>query len=148
MPTDDRTETPATSRERSAARKARLIAELMIQPTMVRAAKNAGVPLRTAQRWFRENAAFQADYHQARRETMDGAVKYLNANSANAVRLICNTIANEHADDRVRLSAAVKAMQLGISGYEKMEIATRLEGIEAAQKKTRKLLDQQPGGLR
>jgi hypothetical protein len=147
MPTDDAITTLATSREQAGARKQRLIAELMFQPTMVRAAKNAGVPLRTAQRWFRENAAFQADYHQARREMMDGAVKYLNANFATAVRLILNTITNEHADDRVRLAAAVKLLQLGFTGYEKMEIAARLEGIEARQARTGKLLDERPEGI-
>ena len=62
--------------------------------------------------------------------------------------LICNTIANEKADDRVRLTAAVKLLQLGFTGYEKMEVSTRLEAVEAAQADTRNRLNEQRGGVR
>ena len=114
-------------------RQARLLNELLAQPTMLKAAQNSGVPLRTARRWFAQDPVFRARYHEARRESVDAMIKYANAVGANAMSKTWKLACNEELPPHVRLGALKIIMHLGLHGFEKMDVTMRLEAVEAEQ---------------
>ena len=89
-----------------------------------------------------------ARYHEARRENVDAMIKYANAVGPNAMSKTWKFACNDALPPHIQLSALKTVMQIGLHGYEKMEVAVRLEAVEAEQAENRARRAAALGGVR
>jgi hypothetical protein len=118
-----------TLRPELSARQERLIAELLTQPTLRKAAANAGVPEQTARRWLSSNAAFRARFCKASRAPVEAAIKARTIAAYASVQALRRTAEDERAPARKRLAACSSLLHLSLRGME-LNLAERLATLE------------------
>jgi hypothetical protein len=105
--------------------------ELMVQPTIRKAAAAANVREARLRQWLAGNVNFQTRHREARRELIEGAARYLNAASANAANVLWLIARDEKNSTASRASAAKAIIELSLRGIELLDVLPRLEAIEA-----------------
>ena len=105
------------------------IAALLSEPTIGGAAMVVGVSESTLLRWLQE-PAFKAQYRAARRQVVEAAIGRLQSATTKAVdalerNLSCGTPA-------VEVGAAKAILDQAIKGIELVDLAERIEQLEAA----------------
>ena len=98
----------------------------------VAAAKAAGVPLRTMNRWLQEDSAFVAQLRQAEGAAIDQSVRRLISVSAAADSTIVSIMSNRDNPPGVRLRAAGMIKELVIQQRMLRNVEDRLAALEAA----------------
>jgi len=111
------------------ARQERLIAELLTQPTLHKAAANAGVPERTAQRWVSGHAAFRPRLHKARRAQIKAAINASIKAQFAPVEALRKIAEDEQAPPAKRLAACVSILKLFMRG-PKLNLTERIATVE------------------
>ena len=97
----------------------------------VAAAKAAGVPLRTMNRWLQEDSAFVAQLRQAEGAAIDQSVRRLISVSAAADSTIVSIMSNRDNPPGVRLRAAALVKESLVRLRELRNIESRLAALEA-----------------
>ena len=105
-----------------------VIAALLTEPTHAAAAAKAGVSEATVQRWLRR-PEFRAAYRSARGAVVESAVGRLQHATAEAVEVLRRNMAC--GVPAVEVRAAVAVIEKAVEGVELMNLATRLEELEA-----------------
>lgn len=95
------------------------------------AANEAGISEATAFRRLRD-AAFVVELNRVRGELWNAALGRLTEASGKAVDRLVKLV-DEADSDSVKLSAAVRLLELGTKLRDSVEFATRLERLEGAQ---------------
>ena len=98
----------------------------------VAAAKAAGVPLRTMNRWLQEDSAFVAQLRQAEGAAIDQSVRRLISVSAAADSTIVSIMSNRDNPPGVRLRAAALVKESLVRLRELRNIEDRLSALEEA----------------
>src|SRR5271155_5311829 len=112
------------------ARQETAIRELLVQPTICKAAQNAQVSEAKLRRWLTESG-FQARYRGARREALEGSARFLHAASGSAANVLWQIAREEKHSAAARVSAARAIIQLSLRGVEILDVLPRLEAVEA-----------------
>jgi DNA-binding MurR/RpiR family transcriptional regulator len=117
--------------ERRSRKQEQAIAALLAEPTIAAAAARVGVSEVTVARWLRE-PSFAAAYRKARRDVVEQAVGRLQQAAGEAVDALKGnlTAANPAAVN----SAARAILEHAIKGVELVDLAERVEALEAAAK--------------
>jgi hypothetical protein len=102
------------------------IAALLTAATIARAAKQAGVSLRTLQRWMKE-PAFAAAYRQARRQVVDHAVTLLQSLCGSAVLALDEALRDRDVNSRTR--AAKIVLDAAMKGVELADLAAQVDEL-------------------
>ena len=105
-----------------------LIAALLSEPTHAAAAAKAGVGEATVQRWLRD-PEFLAAYRAARRAVIESAVGRLQQASEKAVTTLERNLAC--GQPGVEIRAAVAILDNAIRGIDQLDLAYRLDALEA-----------------
>lgn len=116
---------PLTARQEAAIR------ELLVQPTIRKAAQAAHVSEATLRRWLDGNAEFQRRHRAARRELLEGSARYLHAASASAANALWQIAREEKHSAAARVSAAKAIIELSMRGMEMLDVLPRLDAVEA-----------------
>jgi len=104
------------------------IAALLLQPTMEAAAEQAGVGLRTLERWLAESPEFRAEYRAARRRVLEGAIGQLQQATTDAVGALRRNLDCGVPNPEIR--AAVAVLRLSLEGLDVTDVLERLEAVE------------------
>jgi hypothetical protein len=113
------------------AKQHKAISALLSEPTIRKAAEQAGIPERTIYLWLK-NGEFDTAYRAARRESVQQATARLQFASSAAVSVLCQLMAKDTVHASIRLSAAKTILELSIKTLELDDLAARLEALEQA----------------
>lgn len=111
----------------------KLLAALLISPTIESAAKNAGISEATALRYLKE-PDFVTAYRDARREVVSHSLTHLQAACGEAVATLRAVAADTEAPASSRVAAAKAILETSIRAVEIDDLAARVEAMEAALK--------------
>jgi hypothetical protein len=127
---DDPGNTAATpgGNARGAGRRERVAQALAGGLSLRQASAHCRVPFRTVARWHAEDAAFRARVSELRTALLSRAAGRLSAAGGKAARALAGLLGSE--DERVRLAAAVKTLELAAKVGEAAELRERLEELE------------------
>ena len=104
--------------------------ELLVQPTIRKAADNAGVSESTLRRWLAGHAGFRARYRDSRRELFEGGAKHLCAASMSAANTLWQIAREDRHSAAARVSAARAIIEFSVRGIEMLDVLPRLETVE------------------
>jgi len=105
------------------------IAALISEPTVEGAAAKAGIAPVTLWRWLRDDSGFREAYRAARRQVIEQAVANLQRAAGEAVETLRT---NLHADSpSVQVRAAVAILEHAYRGAEVLDLAERINALEA-----------------
>jgi DNA-binding MurR/RpiR family transcriptional regulator len=104
------------------------ILALISEPTVVAAAKRAGVSEATLRRWL-QDPGFAARYREARREVVDRAITRLQAAAVEAVETLRRNLSS--GQPGVEVTAARTLLEQVFRATELLELAERVEALEA-----------------
>jgi len=102
---------------------------LLSEPTIGKAATVSGVPERTLRAWMHK-PAFEAAYHEARRDAMQQAVARLQQFSGSAAGTLVQLMASGNPA-AIRLAAARAVLEFGLRGTEIEDLRNELERLYA-----------------
>lgn len=125
----------ARTQEKVTPRQERLIAELLIHPTMKAAAAAADVPFATARRWLADDTAFLRAYRGARRRQVEHASAMLQVATVAAVAALMRNI-NDPAPPALQVRAAQIVLERAQAAVETTDLLERIEALEAALAET------------
>jgi uncharacterized protein (UPF0147 family) len=108
-----------------------LIAELIRQPTIKKAAEAANLGEATAYRWLKD-PTFQRCYREARQQIVDNSIGQIQKASAEAVEVLREILHDKDAPAASRISATKIILELSLKGLEITDIIQRLDSIEQA----------------
>ena len=117
-------------------KQAAALAALLAQPTVADAAKAAKVSLPTLWRYLRD-PAFAPEYRAGRREVVSHAVMRLQADSAQAAKVLRDIADDTQAPASARVTAARVILETAFKGIELLDHGERIAQLEellAAQK--------------
>jgi hypothetical protein len=120
-----------TDPHRLTARQEAAVRELVVQPTVRKAAEAARVSEANLRRWLSGHAAFQRRYRAACRELIEGSARYLHAATGSAASKLWQVAQNEKHSAAARVSAARAIIQLSMRATDMLDVLPRLEGVEA-----------------
>ncbi len=109
----------------------RALLALLSESTMAAAAEKANVAEVTIWRWL-QLPAFQTRYRQARRQVVEGAIAGLQQATTEAVACLRDVMSDRTAPAGSRVSAAKAVLDGAIAGVELVELAARIDALEAA----------------
>jgi hypothetical protein len=109
-----------------------LLAALLTEPTLARAAAKAGVSEATVHRWLLL-PEFQAAYRRARRQIVEAAIGQLQQATGEAVETLRRNLTCGHAGAEIRAAAAI--LDQAIRGLELVDLEERLAALENADAK-------------
>ena len=109
----------------------RAIAALLQQPTISKAAEVAGVAEVTLWRWLRL-PAFQEEYRDARRQTVQQAIAQTQQITGAAVRTLAAIMVDTEAPAGSRVAAARAVLDTALKAVELEDMEARLVALEAA----------------
>jgi hypothetical protein len=92
------------------------------------AARKLNIPVRTLARWRSEDPAFRVRVAELRTALLEGAAGALVARGRKAARALADLLAS--ADEKVRLSASVKVLDMAARLSEVIELRGRLDELE------------------
>ena len=121
------------SAEKLPANAEKILAGLLSKPTIKEAAKAAGVSEATVFRALR-NDAFSKLYRAGRREVTHHTVMRLQADSAQAAKVLREIVDDKQAPASVRVSAARIVIEQAFKGAEVYDLSERLADVEASLK--------------
>jgi hypothetical protein len=125
------TKTKADKTSHLQGREARAVTALLAAPTIVEAARQAGVSGRTLRRWL-DRPDFQAKVRQAETEAIGQAARLLACRSANAVEVLHEIQNDPTVPPAARVRAAMAILELVMRLREVALIEARLEALERA----------------
>lgn len=117
---------------RTQAVREKAVAALLAAPTVMAAAKKAGVGYRTLKTWLAEDA-FRGQYAEARRRLLEHSLSRLQRATAAAVTTLLKAIRGD--DGKLAVRAAVAVIDRALKGAELMEVEARLAALEAKAKR-------------
>jgi hypothetical protein len=109
------------------------LAALLTQPTILLAAKQAGISEGTAGRWLKE-PAFAARYAEAKRQAFSEVLAFLQQSMLAAVATLRSVMLDKDTKPSTKVMAAGKLLELGMKSHEIYTLEERLAAVEAAQK--------------
>jgi hypothetical protein len=109
---------------------------LLEAPSVVEAARVAGLGVRTLFRWLREDEAFQEAYMSARRESMSHAISWLQQAASKAVTTLEKVMATDDEPAGSRVSAAKTVLEMATKGIEVLDMERRISALEAGRPHT------------
>lgn len=112
-----------------------LVAALLTEPTQEAAALKAGVSDRTARKWMRR-PEFVSAYRAARRRLVELAIGKIQRATAEAAETLTASLKAPRASSRIR--AADLILTRAERGMEMLDLAERVEALEAAVKNGRR----------
>jgi hypothetical protein len=107
------------------------LAALMAQPTIKGAADLCGVAEVTLRRWLSDDDLFRRRYRTARRELVEQGLKHLQAATSTAAKCLWQICRGEDLPPAPRVSAARTVIQFALRGLEEIDLANRIEHVEA-----------------
>lgn len=107
----------------------RALAELLVQPSIRKAAEASGVKERTLYTWLKQ-PDFAEAYRLARREATQQAIARLQQISGHAVMVLYSLMTSSTA--AVKLGAVRTVLEFAIKAVEIEDLAARLEALEKA----------------
>jgi len=107
----------------------RLIAALLQEPRLEKAAVSIGISPTTAWR-IRKTPAFQAEYMQARRDAFLQSMARIQSACGSAVTTLLKLMVGANSSDLTRLRAAESVLRHAKDGIELEDFGTHLEQIE------------------
>ncbi len=107
------------------------IAALVGEPTYAKAAKAAGVGVRTLRRWIHSDADFRQRLREARASVFDQAVRAIHLASPTAAGVLDGIAQDAAAPRTARVSAARALIHYSCRGHEMADIDGRLSELEA-----------------
>lgn len=119
----------------------RLIAALLSESTVAKAAEKAGVSEATAYRWMRR-PEFRAELARARESVVDAALSRLRASAACAVDTLRDIASDRSLAENARLAAANRILDL-VFQMQDRDLEARLEQVEQVVEYWRSV-DEQP----
>ena len=105
-----------------------VIAALLVEPTHAAAALKAGIGPATLARWLRD-PDFKQEYRATRRSLVDSAIASLQRASGEAVAALQRGL--KCGNNAVEIRAAQMILEQGFRGLEVLDLADRVEEIEA-----------------
>ena len=108
------------------------VAALLTQPTVVMAAKAAGISEGTAGRWMKE-PAFQERYAEAKRQAFGEVLAFLQQSMLGAVATLRSVMLDAQTKPTTKVLAAGKLLELGLRAHEVYTLEERIAALEAAQ---------------
>ncbi|MEZ6235635.1 MAG: hypothetical protein R3B68_15725 [Phycisphaerales bacterium] len=108
----------------------RAIGALLVEPSVARAARAAGIGERTLHRWLRDDEAFLGAYRWARREAFGHAIGLTQRIAPHAVHTLASIMADGAAPYQARVAAATALLRFGRESIELDDLAARLEALE------------------
>ena len=108
------------------------MAALLTQPTVVMAAKAAGISEGTAGRWMKE-PAFQERYAEAKRQAFGEVLAFLQQSMLGAVATLRSVMLDAQTQPTTKVLAAGKLLELGLRAHEVYTLEERIVALEAAQ---------------
>jgi hypothetical protein len=104
--------------------------------TVKAAAAQAKVAYRTARLWLDEDEDFQALVHRFRSEVLEMAMSRLTAATTKAAKVLKGLL--ESKDEKTRLNAATRILELSMSMRGTLSIEQRLQALEARQRRAKR----------
>ena len=108
------------------------LAALLTQPTILLAAKAAGISEGTAGRWMKD-AGFQARYAEAKRQAFAEVLAFLQQSMLGAVATLRSVMLDAQTKPSTKVLAASKLLELGLRAHELYTLEERIAALEAAQ---------------
>lgn len=106
-----------------------LVAALLSEPTIERAARRAGISRRTALRWMAD-PNFDEQYRQAKRELLAHAMGRLRRVSSRAVDELLAVIEDPGASSASRVTASRTVLEMALRSHEDEELELRIQRLE------------------
>ena len=110
-------------------RKEALIAALLGQPSLARAAEACQTSERTLRRWLQDES-FARRCRQERTRMPERTVNFLRQKSVAAVETLTGVATDKASPARARVSAARSVMELAITGAELQDLEQRIRELE------------------
>ncbi len=111
-------------------RAAQAIRALMLEPTIEKAAKSAGIGERTLYRWLREDD-FREAFDLARREALSMSIASLQAATSDAVSALIGVLTDDGNRPSDRISAARIVLDFSLRGQDLLDFEQRMAALEA-----------------
>lgn len=111
------------------AKNEKLLAALLVSPTIEKAAAAAGISEATALRYMKD-AEFSAAYRDARREVVSHSITSLQAACSNAVATLRAVCDDTDAPASSRVTAAKAILETSMRAVEIDDLAARVEMLE------------------
>lgn len=108
----------------------RAIETLITSPTIIEAARKAGVSRRSISRWLREDENFRHEFKAARRQVLEHATARLQRLSCGAVGILEEILRDENASPASRISGIRALLDFAYRAFELEDIEERLAGVE------------------
>jgi hypothetical protein len=105
---------------------------LLSQPTILLAAKAAGISEATATRWLKD-PDFQARYAEAKRQAFGEVLAFLQQSMLGAVATLRSVMLDAQSKPTTRVMAAGKLLELAFRAHELYTLEARIAALEAAQ---------------
>src|SRR5713226_9656727 len=113
----------ASERPRRVRKQEEAIAALLAKPTIVDAAKTAGIGESTLRRWL-SKPQFAGNYRAARRQAFEAAIAALQQASGEAVATLRRNL-SDPAPQGVQVRAALGILEQAVRAVEVMDLAER-----------------------
>jgi hypothetical protein len=104
---------------------------LMQQPSITRAAAQAGIGERSLQRWLSEDEAFKSEYLKLRREIVSNAILQLQKSTTAAVVCLLQIMRDEDAPASARVAAAREVLTQSLRAVELEDLGQKITELEA-----------------
>lgn len=111
-------------------RQERFLTALLSYPTIVQAAKAAGISEATAGRWMKEEA-FAAAYRDARRKALDQILAFVEQTMTASVAVLRSVMLAQDTPPAVKVTAAKVILETGLRCFEIGDQEARLQALEA-----------------
>ena len=115
-------------RETLTARQEKVLATLLVAPSLESAAQTAGISPRTLYRWIHEDPLFEVEYRSARRQAIDGAIASLQLAASDSVEALRSALTDRNVSNRIR--AASILLDNALKAHEAFDLAERVKELE------------------
>ena len=119
----------ASSSQKRARKKEQTIAALLVQPTIAKAAKQAGVGERTLLRWLKLDD-FQAALRIAQRKVLSQAIAQIQQATSESVKTFRSVMMDEGSPASARVAAARIVLDFAMKGFDREDLEKRLTALE------------------
>jgi hypothetical protein len=109
-------------------KKERFLAALLAEPTVLLAAKRAGISQATATRWLKE-PQFKQRYSEARQAALQETVSFLQQSMFAAVVVLRSLMLDDHVKPAQKIAAAKAILELGFRSVELETIEAKMNHI-------------------
>jgi hypothetical protein len=106
-----------------------LISALLMAPTLVAAAQQAGVNQATVWRWLKE-PPYEAAYREARRQVVQQAITQMQQASGEAVATLCRVMRDADAPASAKVGAARTVLEIAVKAATFEDLEARIMALE------------------